>query len=491
MRTLAAVCLVCAIAACRIGFDARGDGGGPGGGGGGGGDADGGDATLGTSRETYVKASNTDAGDAFGTAIALSGDGSTLVVGAPRESSAGFAAGQADNSAPAAGAAYVFVRDAAGVWSQQGYLKAALVGSGDDFGAAVAISRDGNTVVVGAPGEDSAATGIDGDGSDNSALDAGAAYVFVRDGTLWGQLLYLKASNTDPGDGFGAAVAISGDGDTVAVGAPGEDSSANDVDGSGGDNSASGAGAVYVFANGSAWSQQAYVKPKDSAAGQELGTAVALSATGGALAAGAPEQTGAGELVVFARAGAAWSEQASLLAANRRDGDHLGTAIAIAADGATLAGGAPFQGGSGAAYVYALAAGTWAQQAVVQATNADTGDAFADAVALAGDGATLAVGALNEHGGSTGCGGDQADNSAAQAGAGYVYARSGAAWLPVAYCKATNTHSDGELGAAIALAGDGATLALGAYGDASDATGIDGDGSDTSAPFAGAVYVVQ
>ena len=83
------------------------------------------------------------------------------------------------------------------------------------FGRSVAVS--GDTVVVGADGEESNATGINGDQDDNSASYAGAAYVFVRNGAIWSQQAYLKASNTDTVDRFGISVAVSGD--TVVVGA--------------------------------------------------------------------------------------------------------------------------------------------------------------------------------------------------------------------------------------------------------------------------------
>src|ERR1044071_4547236 len=88
--------------------------------------------------------------------------------------------------------------------AQQAYLKASNTDTGDTF-SGVAVS--GDTVVVGAPGEASKATGINGDQNDNSATRAGAAYVFVRNGTTWTQQAYLKASNTDTGDTFsGVAV---------------------------------------------------------------------------------------------------------------------------------------------------------------------------------------------------------------------------------------------------------------------------------------------
>ncbi|MCF7675508.1 MAG: choice-of-anchor D domain-containing protein, partial [Akkermansiaceae bacterium] len=180
---------------------------------------------------------------------------------------------QGDNSAHTSGAAYVFARSGSS-WSQQAYLKASNAGVADYFGRSVSVS--GDTVVVGAYGEDSATTGIDGDQSDNSASSSGAAYVFSRGGGLWTQQAYLKASNTGTGDCFGGSVAVSGD--TVVVGAQYEDSNATGVDGNQNDNSASHAGAAYVFErSGSNWSQQAYLKASNTGADDRFGYSVSLS----------------------------------------------------------------------------------------------------------------------------------------------------------------------------------------------------------------------
>jgi VCBS repeat-containing protein len=182
---------------------------------------------------------------------------------------------QSDNSASLAGAAYVFTRDGTGAWSQQAYLKASNTESDDQFGGSVAV--DGDTAVVGARLEDSNATGVDGNQADNSAVNAGAAYVFTRDGTgAWSQQAYLKASNTDGGDEFGRSVAVAGD--TVVVGASGEDSNATGVDGNQADNSAVNAGAAYVFTRDGtgAWSQQTYLKASNTDGGDDFGFSVAV-----------------------------------------------------------------------------------------------------------------------------------------------------------------------------------------------------------------------
>ena len=169
--------------------------------------------------------------------------------------------GTPNNSATNAGAAYVFVRSGT-TWSQQAYLKASNTEAGDVFGYSVAVS--GDTVVVGAPYEDSSATGVNGNQSDNSAT-SGAAYVFVRNGTTWSQQAYLKASNTGAGDGFGGSVAVSGD--TVVVGALMRTAARHRGERHTNE-SATAAGAAYVFVrSGTTWSQQAYLKASNTGRG--------------------------------------------------------------------------------------------------------------------------------------------------------------------------------------------------------------------------------
>jgi hypothetical protein len=183
-------------------------------------------------QQAYLKASNTGSGDQFGYSLALSGD--TLAVGAYREDSqaTGVNGDQSDNSRADSGAVYVYTRSGT-VWSQQAYLKASNTGSGDEFGWSVALF--GDTLAVGATGEASQATGVNGDQDDDSLAEAGAVYVFVRSGTVWSQQAYLKASNTGSDDTFGYTVALSGD--TLAVGADREASQATGIDGDQGDDS--------------------------------------------------------------------------------------------------------------------------------------------------------------------------------------------------------------------------------------------------------------
>src|SRR5678810_759221 len=148
-----------------------------------------------------------------------------MVVGAPTEQSnaRGVNGNQADNSSANAGAGYVFTRSGSS-WTQQAYLKGAQTDAGDLFGFAVDLSGNGAMLAISAYDEDGGVAGINGNEADNSKGGSGCAYIFVRDGTTWKQTTYLKESNLDhPQDAFGSALALSGDGNTLAIAASGED----------------------------------------------------------------------------------------------------------------------------------------------------------------------------------------------------------------------------------------------------------------------------
>lgn len=136
------------------------------------------------------------------------------------------------------------------MWVEDVYRNASNAGSDDSFGTAVSVSADGNTLAVGAYHEDSRATGLGGDEGDDLLMNPGAVYVFVRAGGVWTQQAYVKASSTGARDEFGGSVSLSRDGNTLAVGAPYEDSRAIGVGGGEGDNLKPNAGAVYIFARG-------------------------------------------------------------------------------------------------------------------------------------------------------------------------------------------------------------------------------------------------
>ncbi len=415
--------------------------------------------------QMFLKASNPGEGDAFGRSLALSADGRTLAVGAEEEDSnatnaTGSEGDQSDNSASDSGAVYVF-KQGINTWTQEAYIKASNTGAGDRFGASLSLSADGTFLAVGAPREDSSASGIPSisdDQMNDDAVDSGAVYLFKSLGYgvyPWFQQAYIKASNTGAGDLFGNSLALSADGLSLAVGAVWEDSDATGINGNQTDyfrgvNS----GAVYMFTQSEdTWSQQAYIKASNSGGQDRFGESVALSSEGDVLAVGAigeaSNATGingdqgdnaelnSGAVYVFSRNADSWSQQAYIKASNSEDGDKFGSRLALSADGSALAvsalgedssatgmGGNPSDNAmlsSGAVYLFSHSADNWTQQAYVKAPNTDEGDRFGASVALSEDGSFLAVGAITEDSNATRINGDQADNSASNSGAVYLY----------------------------------------------------------------------
>jgi hypothetical protein len=403
-------------------------------------------------QQAYIKASNSGAGDQFGSSVALSHDGNTMAVGALWEDSAATGVnppnGQMDNNAWNAGAVYVFNRIGT-TWQQQAYVKASNTDSSntteqnDLFGHSVALSADGDTLAVGANYESSNATGVDPPNGEanNDAPHAGAVYVFARTAGDWTQQAYIKASNSGQNDEFGYSVALNEDGTTLAVGARWEASATTIINGDGSNDDAPYAGAAYVFVhNGTNWEEQAYIKAANAAAGHWFGLSLDLS----------------------------------------DDGNHLVVSAIAEASGAI---------GSGAVYLYLRNGVNWTQQAFIKAFNANPNDEFGYAVSLSGDANTLVVGARYEDSSAAGVDGDQTDNSADAAGAAYIFEFSGTNWQRKSYIKASNTDADDRFGISAALNFDGTVLAVGAYQEDSDTKDFGGDSTNNNASDSGAVYL--
>lgn len=432
-------------------------------------------------QQAYVKASNPGINDHFGSSVALSRDGNTMAVAAHWEASGatGVNGNQNDDSIPQAGAVYIFSRTGTS-WTQQAYLKAsntgnAAQGDGDQFGFSLAVSGDGNTVAVGAITEDGAARQINGNANDDAAQSAGAVYVFARTGTTWAQQAYVKSANQDAGDLLGFSVALSFDGNTLAAAAFNESGSGRGVNPPD-DNKFGQSGALYVFTrqNGG-WAQQAYIKGSRSEPSDGFGFATTISDDGNTIAVGSGDEAcltpgidppgcaddaapgrGAniwvGAAYVFVRTGTTWSEQSFIKAPNARPYNSFGVRLALSGDGNALAvtsylddnaghGVRPPQlqqfliqeifnawrehkneaEESGSAYLFTRTGGKWTAGAYIKADNTDAGDEFGSAVAISGDGHTMVVGAHQEDSSARGVNGNQADNSASDSGAAYVF----------------------------------------------------------------------
>ncbi|HEY1591462.1 MAG TPA: Ig-like domain-containing protein [Solirubrobacteraceae bacterium] len=352
----------------------------------------------------------------FGGSVALSADGNTAVIGSP-----------GDNGL--VGAAWVFTRSGS-TWTQQGpQLTANDETAAPGFGDAVSLSSDGNTALIGGPGA--------------SFGDPGAAWVFTRSGSTWtqqGSKLTANDEDNIGGEGlFGAAVALSSDGNTALIGGQGDNQWV---------------GAAWVFTrSGSSWTQQGakltHVDPAAANAPDHFGESVALSGDGNTALIGVAGEEEPGGAFVFTRSGSTWTEQDPQLSVSNSSGGGEG-GVALSGDGNTALIGGPF--GSDAAFVFTRSGSTWTQQGPqLAADDATGGSKFGSGVALSEDGNTALIGGYG-------------DNN--KVGAAWVFTRSGSSWTQLgSKLTATDETGQGEFGSGVALSSDDSTALIGGAQD--------------------------
>ena len=455
----------------------------------------------------YIKASTIGTSDYFGKSVAISDDGNTMAVGASGEATGGALAG----------AVFIFTR-AGNTWVEHSKITASNPDAGDWFGNSVALNGDGTTLAVGATGESTTGGGIDPT-ADNSTTNAGAVYVYTLVSNAYTQQSFIKASNPGNGDNFGDKVALSNDGNTLAVGALNESSSTMGISSTANDLAAS-SGAVYVFLRtGSVWSEQAYIKASNTGPADNFGFNISLNGDGNTLAVGAIKEqtsltgigvtpndagTDVGAVYVFTRASSVWTQEEFIKPSSSDNSDNFGYSVSLSDDGNTLAVGAYLEDSdttgintttnnnaadSGAVFVYTRSGVAWAEESYIKASNTGASDNFGFSVALSNDGNTLAVGASGEASDTLGVNSTANETGGTDTGAAYVYLRDTGTWTQKSYLKATNTGTGDKFGHWIAISGDGQTLAVSAPWEDSSTTGIDPASPDESMSSAGAVYL--
>lgn len=377
----------------------------------------------------YIKSSQPMHDAHFGN-VALSGDGRTLV-GSQR------------------GAVTVYVRD--GSWRVATDLTPSTPKEG--FGSAIAISSDGLTIAV-------------------STLDTGSVFVFRNSDGVW-----IEDSRIDDDvvqyTEFGTSLALSSDGNLLAVRS--RDQSTD-------------AGRVSTFRRtGATWSRFANFD-----GGFHFGTSFAMATDGNVFAATVYHSGAIDSVVeVYVRSGDIWTKQAELQSPVQRPNAEFGTAVACSAKCETIVisalqpeapAGNPGAPGAGTAYVFTGDGSTWAPTGTIVADNAETGDKFGMAVAISDDGSIVVVGAPAEFG---------ENNAAPYAGAAYVFRHWNGAWPQVLYLKGSNTEQLDIFGSLVAVSKDATTIAVSALYEAGGSSGVNGDETDNSQPYAGAIYAFE
>jgi hypothetical protein len=350
-----------------------------------------------------------------GWSSSLSADGNTAIVG-----------GYADNIAD--GAAWIWTRSAAGVWTQQGQK---LVDTDSHFafqGWSVALSADGNTAVVGGYAD---------------GLSAGAVWIWTRSAGRWTRQGNKLVGSGAAGLAFqGYSVALSADGNTAIVGGVFDN---NQV------------GAAWIWTRSAGiWTQQgAKLVGSGSLGKAEQGWSVSLSADGNtAIVGGYADDVSAGAVWIWTRSGGVWTQQGAKLVATGAVGTaSQGSSVSLSADGNTaFIGGYADNFGAGAAWVWKRSAGVWTQQGSKLVATGAVGTAQqGSSVSISADGNTAIVGG-------------PADNFGA--GAAWVWKRNAGAWTQQGpKLVGSGAAGPASQGYSSSLSADGKTAIVGGYSD--------------------------
>ena len=341
---------------------------------------------------TFIEPTQTQ-NSSYGQDVAIVGNTAVVGTGASREG------------------AYVYSKSG-GSWSYVQTLLPSDTASGDQFGIAVLIAPDESTIIVAAPGQD-----------DNATM-AGKVYTFTYSGSTWSQASAFQAPGTLTNyETFGRVMAISPNGNILAIGQPGYDG-----------NSTSNTGRILIYTgSGSSWTFRKSILPTDAASNDQIGNnGIALSDT--AVVFGSTNHKWGtsvyhGGAWVWTGSGTSWSQQQKLDFTNRlsqTSNKAFGNSVSINGDiiavGASGDDDSSSNDNTGAVYVYTRSGTTWSQQARLQHTGAASSHALGVTVRINEDDSdTIFAGATTPDSGSGNTG----------TGAIFIFKKSGSSWSQI------------------------------------------------------------
>lgn len=368
------------------------------------------------------------AGDFFGRDVAISGDKTTVAIGACFSK-------YTPNNVLQAGAVYIYVRSGS-TWTLQSKIYANAILANMLFGRAVSLSQDGNTLIITAPGA-------------KLSGQYGRFYVYKRTGTTWAFQYSSFRSDEASNDGFGWDCCLSADGNTAV--------SASNAEAAFGTTK----NAVYVFfRTGTSWAQQAKLVPSDVTT-EYVARNVTISGDGNTLAFGVHDKsetfTNQGAVYVFTRSGTTWTQVAKVLHSDPAATDYFGYNVALSSNGLTMAVAAPLKTNNGsqmgAVYIFTRVADTWTQEAKLLSSDITADDTFGMDLAISNDGNILMVGSSYK------------DLAYVDQGSVYVFTRSGASWSQRNVLTPSTPLVKGRFGQGISMSLDGSMAVVSCIGD--------------------------
>ncbi len=311
---------------------------------------------------------------------------------------------------------------------------------------------------------------------------------------------FIKAPTAASSDEFGEAIALSADGNYLAIGHPGEDANTSN------------AGAVQIYKRISGdWTFQATVAPAVQGNNDQFGFSISLDSDGDTLAVGVPFEDSAiggvsvmapsdnnnmgssGAVYIFVRIGDVWSQEAYIKSAVPNSGDLFGQDVDLSGDGNTFIAGIPNEdiGGSnyGAVEVYTRTGSNWSQQQVITADNPGSDDQFGFSVSISTDSSTIIAGAVAEDGNGRGVNsGTGSSNNAGSSGAAYIYVDNAGIYQQTAYLKSFNSDAGDLFGRRVDITGDGSMALVSAHQEDGSGIGVNPP-DDNNSNASGAVYL--
>lgn len=371
----------------------------------------------------YANPPATSSGEYFGQAVSISGDGNTILIGAP-----GYNSGR--------GAVYFFTRSG-NAWIHQ-YRNTSSGEQNANMGKSLSLNYDGTVAWVGEPSRDGS----------NPYTNIGRAYVFTYSGGSWTRAEKTSGTTNISSQYFGCSVSVNSEGNTALIGQYGWSSSTGRVQ-------------FYVL-SGTSWTREGYITASDGSASDYFSYSVSISGDGNTALIGAygddDKGSSSGSAYVFTRSEGTWTQQAKLLASDGVANSSFGYAVAISSDGKTaLIGALTDENGtdSGSAYVFAkLEDDTWVEQAKLMDPTTSGPTYFGRSLSLSADGNVALIGAYRD-----------GDNGT-DAGAAYLFTRSeGGVWTQKEKLLAPDGQAGDYFGISVALSADGNTAVIGANND--------------------------